>query len=202
MHESTAVTPISADGHSGHDGNDGAVRIRPLQWADFDDLVKNYYSFHDELESYPDIGLTIDEQKPSMEEEAVWFGALYADFLTKKAVVFVAETGGRVVGICEVRRGARRPVSHVGTLGIAVLKDYRRIGIGEKLMTHTISAARELFEVIVLDVFSVNAGARHLYSKLGFRSMGVLPMAVKRQGRYFDEERMYLLCRKPGHPDK
>ena len=194
------VTVISPGEHFKRDGASGEVKIRELRWEDFADIVRNYYSFHDELEDNPDMGLIIDERRPSMEEETTWFGALYADFLAKKAVVFVAEADGHVVGVCDVRGGVRRPVSHVGTLGLAILKSYRRMGIGEQLMTHTIASARELFDVIVLDVFAVNAGARHLYAKLGFRSMGILPMAVKRKGRYYDEERMYLLCRSGAPP--
>ncbi len=173
------------------------VTIRPLLWADFEDIVKNYYSFHDELEINPDLGLSMDGQRPTMDEEVSWFGTLYSEVLRRKAVVFVAASGGRVVGVCEVRGSARSALAHVGTLGIAIVRDYRGMGIGRKLVTGVVGAASELFDVIVLDVFTVNAGARHLYSSLGFRSMGILPMAVKRNGKYYDEERMYLLCKTP-----
>ena len=184
---------ISIDEHFRKDAASGQVLIRQLRWEDFEELIENYYSFHDELQDNPDIGLILDEQKPSMQDEASWFCALYSDVLSKKAIAYVAEIGGRPVGVCDIRSGTRRPVSHVGTLGIAILKEYRRLGIGEKLMTRSLAAARGLFDVIVLDVFSVNEGAKQLYAKLGFKSMGVLPMAVKRNGRYYDEERMYLV---------
>jgi ribosomal protein S18 acetylase RimI-like enzyme len=170
--------------------------IRELRWNDMDDIVRNYYSYYDELEHNPDLGLTLFNSKPSYEDEIRWFSTLYAEMMRGDCFASVAERDSKVVGLCEVRAmAARECTSHIGTLGIAIHKDSRGMGIGEKLLKRTIDSCRDRFEIIVLDVFIANVAARRLYSKLGFRSMGVLPNAVKRNQTYYDEERMYLSFR-------
>ncbi len=167
--------------------------IRELNWNDMDDIVENYYSYYDELEHSPDLGLTLFNSKPTYEDEIKWFSALYSDIIKRDGFASVAERNGKVVGLCEIRAmTVRECVSHIGTLGIAIHRDSRGIGIGERLLKRTIDSSRDRFEMIILDVFTTNVTARRLYSRLGFRSMGVLPNAVKRNQRYYDEERMYL----------
>ncbi len=166
--------------------------IRELQWRDMDDLVENYYSFYDELKETPDFGIIFHHERPNLGAEVEWFSSLYKDAMEGNAVVAVAEEDGRVVGLCDVRRN--RPgteTSHSAVLGIAIKKGYRGRGIGEALMRRVIELSRGRFEIIKLEVFSVNARARHLYEKIGFVEYGTLPNSSKRGDKYYDSVLMY-----------
>lgn len=168
--------------------------IRELKWKDMDDIIRNYYSFYDEMENENrDIGLIFYRVKPDYPSEVSWFSNLYREVLKGNALCFVAEEDGHVVGLCDVH--SNRPgseVGHVATLGIAVAKEYRNRGIGRSLLEAMIKACRGKFEVITLDVFSSNARAYELYRKIGFRENGKLDKAIKRNGRYYSEIKMYI----------
>jgi RimJ/RimL family protein N-acetyltransferase len=59
-------------------------------------------------------------------------------------------------------------------------------------MRETIDKCRGKFESIELTVQTNNLQAIRLYKRFGFETYGRFPRAVKRAGRYFDDELMYL----------
>ncbi len=166
--------------------------IRKLHWNDLDDLVNNYYEYYDEVQSDPDFGIIFFKSRPDYGSEVVWFTDLYSEMIRGDAIAVVAEVEGRVVGICDIHR--LRPnseLSHNGVLGIAVKKEYRNRGIGKDLIKMVLELSRRKFEMIRLEVFTVNSAAISLYRKLGFKEYGVSPSAVKRGDRYYDLLMMY-----------
>ena len=168
--------------------------IRGLKWEDMDDIIRNYYSYYDEMESEnQDLGLVFYWIKPDYPSEIQWFSTLYTDVLNGKAKCLVAEEDGHVVGLCDVH--SKRPdseVAHLGILGIAILKEYRDKGIGRSLLEGMIRECRGSFEIITLEVFSINSKAYELYKKVGFKENGRLEKGLKRNGRYYEELEMYL----------
>lgn len=108
-------------------------------------------------------------------------------------MVRVAEVDGRVIGWCDVERVAPGgPLDHRGLLAIAIRREFRGKGVGTALMEATLDACRRRFEIVELDVNSNNKQAIRLYKRFGFKGCGLLPGAVKRGGRYFDVEFMFL----------
>ncbi|MEM3852568.1 MAG: GNAT family N-acetyltransferase [Methanomassiliicoccales archaeon] len=171
--------------------------VRRLMWSDMDDLIRNYYSYYDELALYPDLGLILFKQRPNYASEIDWFTALYKDAMNNEGVAMVAEEDGRAVGLCDIQMERKNSeISHVGVLGIAILKDYRGKGLGRALMTSALEEGKKLFDIIRLGVFVDNHAAISLYRKLGFVEYGRLPAALKRNGKYRDEILMYYDCRK------
>lgn len=169
------------------------MKIREVIAYDFQRLTEYYLSFYEELEDDPFFGLTLANERPGMTENLEWF----ADFQRKSekgdAIGLVAEVEGELVGFCEViRRRSDSPVSHRGELGLSVKKEYRGRGIGSALMKEMIGRCKGKFEILELDVFVGNRRAKHLYEKFGFSTTGILPRAVKWDGKYVDEEIMYL----------
>ena len=82
----------------------------------------------------------------------------------------MAEADGRVVGMVEVRRRSGAvEFSHIGVLGMHVVKGYRGKGIGKALMRKTVEGCNGKFEVIVLEVLTANTVAKRLYQGMGFR---------------------------------
>ncbi|RLG81091.1 MAG: ribosomal-protein-alanine N-acetyltransferase [Thermoprotei archaeon] len=109
----------------------------------------------------------------------------------------VAELTSRVVGyvMCRVETGVGylrsswRRLGHV--ISIAVHPNYRRRGIGTKLMVKAIERLREYYqaEEVYLEVRVSNEPAIKLYEKLGFMKARVL------RHYYLDGEDAYLMVR-------
>jgi ribosomal protein S18 acetylase RimI-like enzyme len=103
------------------------------------------------------------------------------------------EDQARVVGWCDISPMKREGFTHRGTLGMGVHKDFRRRGIGRKLIDQAISRAKKLgLERIELEVFASNTPAIKLYKKLGFMVEGVKKKARKLDGIYDDMIQMAL----------
>jgi len=127
--------------------------------------------------------------KPSREEEAEWLGKRLAEIEKGSLVILVAEVDGRLVANSEV--GQRTPqfpeMSHVGVLGIAILKSARGVGLGTALMESLIQLAKQMnLRVVILDTFATNNIAQRLYKKVGFVEVGKIPKGIHRDGSYID----------------
>ena len=164
------------------------VVIRDVEWEDFRQHTRNFLSYYDEVKKNPDLGILVGGKKPKMTEEVEWFAGFYKRLLVGDAVASLAECDGKVVGMCDINRTVlREDVRHKGAMGIAILKDYRNMGIGTKLVKSCIKKARGRFEIITLSAFSSNKAALGLYEKCGFRRYGVGKRFIKRNGKYLDE---------------
>jgi RimJ/RimL family protein N-acetyltransferase len=107
----------------------------------------------------------------------------------RKGIITVAQVNGKIVGMAHIVRGKFEKNRHVGFLGITILKDFRRIGIGTAMMVRLIEWAKkqEDLEKISLTVFSTNKAAINLYGKLGFKMEGKSKKQYKIDGKYVDE---------------
>jgi len=93
-----------------------------------------------------------------------------------------AVDGTRVVGWCDIFVGDKSGFEHAGSLGMGVLKAYRRQGLGYRLVQAALGSAwDEAITRIELEVFASNIAAISLYTKLGFEREG-----LKRRARYID----------------
>lgn len=106
---------------------------------------------------------------------------------------FVALKGDEVVGWCDISPGKREGFTHCGTLGMGLIRGYRRQGIGTRLMERTIGAAKAGgIERVELEVYASNTPAISLYEKWGFAHEGVKRRARKLDGVYDDSLIMAL----------
>jgi len=167
--------------------------IREVRPSDFQDIVEAFFSFFPEAEADPSFGLLLYKEKPSMDDERKWFEGALKGIAEGNLAMVVAEVDSHVVGWCDVRRLApKTPIDHRGALGICVKKEFRGRGIGGALIKGILESCRGKFEVVELTVFSGNQRAKRLYKKFGFKKYAVRRGAVKRAGRYFDEDLMRL----------
>lgn len=112
-------------------------------------------------------------------------------------IFLVAEVEGNIVGyiMCRIETGIgffhMLPVRKGHIVSIAVLKEYRRKGIGLKLMVESMSAMKDVYNAkeVYLEVRVSNEPAINLYRKLGFQIIKRLP------GYYSDGEDAYLMAR-------
>jgi len=109
-------------------------------------------------------------------------------------IFLVAQVGDKVVGynMCRIEFGIsniKRDFAKKGhVISIAVLEDYRGMGIGQRLMEGGMKNVRESgASEIYLEVRQSNLPAIQLYRKLGFRAVRVL------EGYYRDGENAYLM---------
>lgn len=107
---------------------------------------------------------------------------------------FVALDGGKVVGWCDIRRFDRETSSHRAVLGMGIIDGYREQGLGLRLITTTLDAARNMgLHRVELDVHADNIRAARLYEKVGFEREGVARDAVLIDGHYIDLIKMAII---------
>jgi ribosomal protein S18 acetylase RimI-like enzyme len=105
----------------------------------------------------------------------------------------MAMANDQVVGFCDIMPNPSKGFTHVGRLGMGVRSEWRRQGIGRKLLTACLSLARNAgIEKVELEVFADNLGAVGLYQSLGFIEEGVRIRGRKLDGRYQDVKLMAL----------
>ena len=120
-------------------------------------------------------------EAPPLEETTAW---VRAD-LKRGFPRFVALVGDRVVGWCDISPIPRPVHAHCGVLGVGLLAQYRRKGIGMALMLAALERAREMgLTRVELTVRERNTNATALYESLGFRHEGRKRNAVRVDGAY------------------
>jgi len=161
-------------------------RIAVLRAPDFRDLDSLLGFISELVDERVEI---IRTTKPSRGEEAEWLGGRLAAIEKGNLVAIVAEVDGRLVANCEVeRRTPQFPEgSHVGVLGIAILRGARGVGLGTALMESLIQLAKQMnLRIVILDTFATNTVAQNLYRKVGFVEVGKIPKGIHRNGTYID----------------
>lgn len=167
--------------------------LRGLKRGDLDAALAFANAFVKEKKSNRDLGLLGFDERVTRVKEEKWLRSLVSAVKRREAVSIAAFVDGKMVGHCDVRRRRSADEHHTGVLGIAVLDGYRGVGLGRRLMSGALRAAKGIgLELVELQVFATNEAAIALYEKMGFRKAGVIPNKMMRGGRYFDELTMYL----------
>jgi len=156
------------------------VILRTPRWEDLDDFVELINSLVDEG---ADI---VTNRKVTREEEADWLGRRLAILEKNEGLNLVAEVDGKVIANSTLEKG-KGITSHVGEIGIIVMKGYRNIGVGtEMLKTLIIQGKKMDLKMLFLGVFSTNKLAYHVYEKVGFKETGRRPKFFYKNGKYTD----------------
>lgn len=114
-----------------------------------------------------------------------------AEFFGEQSYCGVAENTdtGNVLGLYILHPNNVGRCGHISNASYAVSSALRGQHIGEKLVRDCIREARALgFKILQFNaVVKTNAGARHLYEKIGFTQLGVIPGGFRmKDGRYED----------------
>ncbi len=89
---------------------------------------------------------------------------------------FVALSAGEVVGWCDVTPKSGPIDARIGVLGMGLLPQFRRQGIGTRLIARVLGAARAYgYSRVELTVYRSNTNAIRLYEKTGFVIKAVEP---------------------------
>ncbi|HYS71881.1 MAG TPA: GNAT family N-acetyltransferase [Thermoplasmata archaeon] len=104
------------------------------------------------------------------------------------SILYVADVDGRLVGQVDAHISTYPKAHHVASLGIAIVKAYRALGIGRALMERALAWMKaQGAEKATLEVFSTNDRAIALYRKMGFEVEGARKRQFKIRGQYVDD---------------
>ncbi len=129
------------------------------------------------------------DRKLGYEEEVEWLKKELDEMARGEALIFVAEEeqDGKLAGAVDIRRGKFKE-SHTAVLGISVGREYRKRGLGTKLMRLALTEAKKIgIKLVWLQVFSTNKDAIGLYRKMGFRKDATLKKMLFYRGKYVDK---------------
>lgn len=98
-----------------------------------------------------------------------WSENAISESLNSGTTFYIARLNNKVVGYM----GLSKVVGEGYVTNIAVLPEYRRLGIGEKILGYAIKNSKNELEFISLEVRFSNNAAISLYEKLGFENVGV-----------------------------
>jgi RimJ/RimL family protein N-acetyltransferase len=169
------------------------VVLRSLRWEDLDMLVEFVNNLVEEHETNPEFGMLLDKRQ-TREDEAEWLSNRLVAIEKGKVISVVADVDGKIIGHGDVIRGEFADTHHHGTLAIGMAKEYRNLGIGTEIMKTLIEESRKAeLKTIELEVFNFNERAGHVYEKVGFKDVGIMPKRVFRNGRFIDSRIMEIV---------
>lgn len=111
-----------------------------------------------------------------------------ADFFASQSYTGVAEIDGRIVGLYILHPNNVGRCGHICNASYAVSSEARGKHIGEQLVLDCLKKAKELgFRVLQFNaVVESNIHARHLYERLGFEQLGMIPGGFRMKDGYYE----------------
>ena len=116
-------------------------------------------------------------------------------FFSEQTFCGVAEENGEIYGLYTLHPNNVGRCGHIGNASFAVRRACRGRHIGEQLVTHCLRTAREKgFALMQFNaVVESNIHARHLYERLGFRQLGVIPKGFRMKDGHYENIRLYYI---------
>ncbi len=111
-----------------------------------------------------------------------------AEFFSAQTVSAVAEEDGVIYGLYILHPNNVGRCGHISNASFAVSRESRGKHIGELLVKDCISSAgKNGFGILQFNaVVESNIHARHLYERLGFRQLGVIPDGFRMKDGHFE----------------
>lgn len=112
-----------------------------------------------------------------------------AKFFSSQTYCGVAEVDGSIVGLYILHPNNVGRCGHIANASYAVRSNFRGLHIGEKLVLDCLSeAVAHGFRIMQFNaVVATNIHARHLYERLGFKQLGIIPKGfLMKDGHYED----------------
>ena len=163
------------------------IRVRAYTENDLQDMIRIWNEVVEEGIAFP--------QEDCLNEDTG------RDFFASQTYCGVAEAGscsgsgtenaggGKICGLYILHPNNVGRCGHIANASYAVARDMRGLHIGEKLVLDCLAEAKSHgFGILQFNaVVASNVHARHLYERLGFRQLGVIPSGFRmKDGRYED----------------
>ncbi len=110
------------------------------------------------------------------------------EFFAAQTYCGVADENGQIFGLYILHPNNIGRCGHICNASYAVSRDSRGIHIGEKLVSDCMKQGKEHgFRILQFNaVVASNIHARHLYERLGFKQLGVIPGGFRMDDGYVD----------------
>lgn len=111
-------------------------------------------------------------------------------------ILMVALADEKVIGAASVKASSKRRMSHIGEIGISILKEYWGFGLGSLMMEELIQWAKEsnIIRRLELTVQHRNQRAVHVYEKIGFKTEAIMARGAKTDdGNFLDVHLMSMI---------
>ena len=150
------------------------VTVRAAREADLPDLIRIWNQVVEDGVAYP--------QEELLDEPG---GRAFFDSQSHTAV---ADAEGEVVGLYILHPNNVGRCGHICNCSYAVRRDQRGAHIGEKLVLDSLRMGRELgFRILQFNaVVESNIHARHLYERLGFVPLGIIPKGFRMKDGHYE----------------
>ena len=150
-----------------------AVTVRPLRSVDRDALADFFRRVPEEDRKF----LKDDVSRPEVVE--AWCREINA---ARVLPLIVEAEEGKVVADATLHRRTAGWLRHVGEVRLVVDPEYRRKGLGSRLVEELIQLAQaEGLEKLVAEMTPEEGAARMAFERLGFRQVAVIPDLVRDQ---------------------
>jgi len=149
-----------------------------------DDLVQMITVWNGIVEE----GMAFPEEEPLTKQTA-------HTFFAEQSYTGVAEEDGEILGLYVVHPNNVGRCGHIANASYGVKSGQRGKNIGEKMVLDSLDRAASLgFRIMQFNAVVVtNKGAIHLYEKLGFTALGVIPNGFRQKnGSYVDIMPFYI----------
>ncbi|WP_411954806.1 N-acetyltransferase family protein [Alkalibacillus sp. S2W] len=164
------------------------VVIRQAKLEDASEILH----IQEEVVSEGDFLTTVSEEfNKTVEQQRDWIEKVLEN---DKDTMLVAEYQNTILGWIVFLSSNRIRLSHTGSIGMMVKKDFRSMGIGKFLMKRMLVWAEQnqSIEKVSLGVFSTNKKAIDLYKGMGFVEEGRKVKEFKfNENEYVDDILMY-----------
>ena len=139
--------------------------VRGYCAKDLDELIRIWNEVVEEGDAFP------QEEYLTRESGAAFFGG------QSHTGIAVDEGSGQIAGLYILHPNNVGRCGHIANASYAVSRDIRGEHIGEILVKDSLQMGKELgFQVLQFNaVVATNIHARHLYERLGFTQLGVIP---------------------------
>lgn len=156
------------------------MEIREMQTSDSKQFAEFYEKLANECEYLP-----IAPEEVSEKTEKI---VKHIEKENKLKKVFIALENDKIVGFIGIKRVHFARLRHVAKLMIGVLDDYKKQGIGTKLMEYVENWAKENeIKRLELTVVEDNDPAVEFFEEMDFEKEGTREKAIKIKGEYLDE---------------
>lgn len=153
------------------------IIVRKFEGRDLESMIQIWNEIVEEGIAFPQ-----EELLNKNTGEAFFYGQTYC------GVAEDIETG-KILGLYILHPNNVGRCGHISNASYAVASKSRGLHIGEKLVLDCIEQARvHKFKVLQFNaVVATNIHARHLYERLGFKQLGVIPKGFRlKSGEYED----------------
>ena len=148
--------------------------IRQYRQEDLPDMIRIWNEIVEEGNAFP-------QKEPLTMDNA-------AAFFSSQSYTAVAEIDGKIEGLYILHPNNIGRCGHLCNASYAVDSEYRGLHIGEQLVLDCLEKGRMLgFRVLQFNaVVESNIHARHLYERLGFKQLGMIPGGFQMKDGHYE----------------